>query len=186
MKIIIMHDADARIEVINVADHLIGNDIESFLISHGYSVNNITWFAAPIDYVPVVFHNYDTDRDTGEERHVSRNARLKDFTIHEQAEELNRREQAELIAALRKYGEKVEGGFEVHFKAECPIIAGYLYDEPCDIAILAARVDENGHLYILGEDRQCGAESLEVDPTEIFPGHIDYITSTVQHQYMEL
>ena len=31
MKIIILHDADARIEYLDVADHLIGSDIEEFL-----------------------------------------------------------------------------------------------------------------------------------------------------------
>ena len=41
MKIIILHDADARIEILNVADNLIKEDIEMFLCEHGYSVNNI-------------------------------------------------------------------------------------------------------------------------------------------------
>ena len=49
MKIIILHDADARIEILNVADNLIKEDIEMFLCEHGYSVNNITWMAANID-----------------------------------------------------------------------------------------------------------------------------------------
>ena len=43
MKIIILHDADARIEYLDVADHLLGSDIEEFLTRQGFSVNNITW-----------------------------------------------------------------------------------------------------------------------------------------------
>lgn len=42
MKIIILHDADARIEYLDVADHLLGSDIEEFLTRQGFSVNNIT------------------------------------------------------------------------------------------------------------------------------------------------
>ena len=70
MKIIILHDADARIEILNVADNLIKEDIEMFLCEHGYSVNNITWMAANIDNVPVTFHEYGTIAETGEELHL--------------------------------------------------------------------------------------------------------------------
>ena len=42
MKIIILHDADARIEYLDVADHLLGSDIEEFLTRQGFSLNNIT------------------------------------------------------------------------------------------------------------------------------------------------
>ena len=49
MKIIILHDADARIEYLDVADHLIGSDIEEFLTRQGFSVNNITWLATSAD-----------------------------------------------------------------------------------------------------------------------------------------
>lgn len=37
MKIIILHDADARIEYLDVADHLLGSDIEEFLTRQGFS-----------------------------------------------------------------------------------------------------------------------------------------------------
>ena len=99
MKIIILHDADARIELLDVADHLVGSDIEEFLSEQGFSVNNITWLAAPIDYLPVLFHTFDTDRDTGEFIHAERRSRLKDFSIHGQLQELKHREQEELKEA---------------------------------------------------------------------------------------
>ena len=41
MEIIILHDADARIEYLDVAGHLIGSDIEEFLTRQGFSVNNL-------------------------------------------------------------------------------------------------------------------------------------------------
>ena len=65
MKIIILHDADARIEYLDVADHLIGSDIEEFLTRQGFSVNNITWLVTSADHIPVVYHKYDIDRKTG-------------------------------------------------------------------------------------------------------------------------
>lgn len=66
MKIIILHDADARIEYLDVADHLLGSDIEEFLTRQGFSVNNITWLVTSADHIPVVYHKYDIDCKTGE------------------------------------------------------------------------------------------------------------------------
>ena len=65
MKIIILHDADARIEYLDVADHLLGSDIEEFLTRQGFSVNNITWLVTSADHIPVVYHKYDIDCKTG-------------------------------------------------------------------------------------------------------------------------
>lgn len=153
MKIIVMDSANVRIEVLNVADHLLEDDTELFLAKHGYSLNNISWMAAPIDYVPVQFYEYDTDHEDVEEVHTMRNARLKDFSVYESVQEVKHREQEELVTALHRYGEKVDGGYEWHFEDGCPIVAAYDYDEPCDVVILAARVDKVGHLTILGDEK---------------------------------
>ncbi len=150
MKIIILHDADARIEYLDVADHLLGSDIEEFLTRQGFSVNNITWLVTSADHIPVVYHKYDIDCKTGEATHTKREAELQDLTIHGQLQALQHREQDELKAALRKYGTEVDGGFEVHFEGEQPIVAGYLFDEPRDIVIDAARLDADGNLSLLG------------------------------------
>ena len=56
MKIIVMNSADTRIEVLSVPDNMPEEDIELFLAEHDYSLNNISWMAAPIDFVPVQFH----------------------------------------------------------------------------------------------------------------------------------
>ena len=88
MKIIVMDSANVRIEVLNVADHMLEDEIELFLSEHGYSLNNISWMAAPIDYVPVQFHEYDTDKENGEEVHATRSGRLKDFSIYDSVQEV--------------------------------------------------------------------------------------------------
>ena len=179
MKIIILHDADARIEYLDVADYLIGSDIEEFLTRLGFSVNNITWFATSADHIPVVYHKYDIDRKTGEATHTQRETELKDLTIHGQLQALKHREQDERKAALRKYGTEVDGGFEVHFEGEQPIVAGYLFDEPRDIVIDAARLDADGNLSLLGEDKEVRDGQYDVEASDIFGGQLDYVTSSI-------
>lgn len=143
MKIIVMDSANVRIEVLNVPDHMINEDIEQFLTEHDYSLNNISWMAAPIDFVPVQFHDYSISQTNGDVMHASRHARLKDFTIYDSVQEVKNREQEELATALRLHGEKVDDGYEWHFEGECPIVAAYDYDEPCDVVILAVRMDKD-------------------------------------------
>lgn len=186
MKIIILHDADARIEYLDVADHLIGSDIEEFLTRQGFSVNNITWLVTSADHIPVVYHKYDIDRKTGEATHTQREAELAfddgqnaDLTIHGQLQALQHREQDELKAALRKYGTEVDGGFEVHFEGEQPIVAGYLFDEPRDIVIDAARLDADGNLSLLGEDKEVRDGQYNIEASEIFGGQLSYVTSSI-------
>ena len=179
MKIIVMNSADLRIEVLNVADHLLEEEIELFLSEHGYSLNNISWMAAPINYVPVVFHNYDTDKESGEELHTTRSARLKDFSIYDSVQEVKCREQEELAAALRLHGEKVDEGYEWHFEGECPIIAAYDYDEPCDVVILAVRVNKDGKLTIIGDEKNDRGNEHEIEIDEIFAGHLEFVTSEI-------
>ena len=179
MKIIILHDADARIEYLDVADHLLGSDIEEFLTRQGFSVNNITWLATTADHIPVVYHKYDIDRKNGEVTHTQRESELQDLTIHGQLQALKHREQDELKAALRKYGTEVDGGFEVHFEGEQPIVAGYLFDEPRDIVIDAARLDADGNLSLLGEDKEVRDGQYDIEPSDIFGGQLDYVTSSI-------
>ena len=144
MKIIVMDSANVRIEVLNVADHMLEDEIELFLSEHGYSLNNISWMAAPIDYVPVQFHEYDTDKENGEEVHATRRARLKDFSI-----------------------------------GECPIVAAYDYDEPCDVVILSVRVNKDGALTIIGDEKNDRGNEHEIEADDIFAGHMDFITSEI-------
>ena len=181
MKIIVMNSADLRIEVLNVPDHMLEEDIEVFLAEHDYSLNNISWMAAPIDYVPVQFHEYGICQTNGEELHVVRHARLKDFSIYESVQEIKHREQDELKTALRLHGDKVDDGFEWHFEGECPIVAAYDYDEPCDVVILSVRVDKDGDLTIIGDEKNDRGNTHEIYEDDIVAGHIDFITSEIGH-----
>lgn len=179
MKIIILHDAEARIEILNVADHLLGDGIEIFLSEHGYSVNNITWMTASGDHIPVTFHEYGTEAATGEEIHYRKEYELKDRCIYEEVSYIKATERQRLRDALRKHGERVDDGFELHFEDEEPIVAAYLWDEPCDIVIKAVKVDKDGYLTILGEDKQDRMETHEIDEDDFFAGHLDYVTDKV-------
>ena len=76
MKIIVMNSADLRVEVLNVPEHMLDEGVETFLAEHDYSLNNITWMAAPIDFVPVQFHEYGICHSDGEELHFVRQGKL--------------------------------------------------------------------------------------------------------------
>ena len=181
MKIIVMNSADLRIEVLNVPEHMLEDDTEQFLVEHGYSLNCISWMAAPIDYVPVQFHDYGICQVDSEEIHVCRDARLKDFSIYESVQEVKKREQEELRQVLRLYGEKVDDGYEWHFEGECPIIAAYCWDEPCDVVILAARVDKEGYITLIGDEKNDRGNEHEIDVDEVFAGHLEYVTDAIGH-----
>ena len=179
MKIIVMNSADLRIEVLNVPDHLLEEDIEVFLAEHDYSLNNISWMAASIDYVPVQFHDFGINEEDGEETYAIRHARLKNYSIYDSVQEVKHREQEELAETLRQYGESVDDGYEWHFEGECPIIAAYDYDEPCDVVILAVRVDKDGKLTIIGDEKNDRGNEHEIDVDEIFAGHLEFVTSEI-------
>jgi len=179
MKIIVMDSANVRIEVLNVPDHMIDEDIEQFLAEHDYSLNNISWMAVPIDFVLVQFHNYGICQANGEELHVTHHARLKDFSIYDSVQEVKHREQEELAEALRLHGDKVDDGYEWHFEGECPIVAAYDYDEPCDVVILAVKVDNEGNFTIIGDEKNDRDNEHEIEIDEIFAGHVDFITADI-------
>lgn len=177
MKIIVMNSADTRIEVLSVPDSMPEEDIELFLAEHDYSLNNISWMAAPVDFVPVQFHEFDFENDV--ETHTVRHGRLKDFSIYDSVQEVKHREQEELAEALRQHGEKVDEGYEWHFEGECPIVAAYDYDEPCDVVVLSVRVDKNGTLTIIGDEKNDRGNEHEICANDIFAGHMDFITSEI-------
>ena len=179
MKIIVMDSANVRIEFLNVPDHMLEENIETFLAEHGYSLSSISWMAAPIDFVPVQFHDYGTCHTNGEEIHVVRHARLKDFSIYESVQEIKHREQEELAAALRLHGNKVDDGYEWHFEGECPIVAAYDYDEPCDVVILSVKIDKDGDLTIMGDEKNDRGNTHEIYADDIVAGHMDFITTEV-------
>lgn len=180
MKIIVMDCANARIDVLNVPENMVGEDVELFLVEHDYSLNNISWMAVPADYVPVQFHEFGIDEENGKEVHEQRETKLKNFSIYDSVQEVKHREQEELVSAIRQYGEKVADGYEWHFEGDYPIVAAYDYDEPCDVVILAVRVSNDGRITIIGDEKNDRGNEHEIDADDIFAGHIDFITSEIE------
>ena len=181
MKIIVMDSVNVRIDFLNIPDNMINENIEQFLVEHDYSLNNISWMAAPIDFVPVEFHEYGICHSDGEELHFVRQGKLKDFSIYDSVQEVKHREQEELAEALRQHGEKVDDGYEWHFEGECPIVAAYDYDEPCDVVILAVKVDNDGYFTIIGDEKNDRGNEHEIEIDDIFAGHVSFITSEIGH-----
>lgn len=101
-------------------------------------------------------------------------------TIHDLVEEIKSREKQELIDALYKHGEAMDDGFEVRFcDGEEPIIAGYLGDDPCDIVIKSAKVSYDGEVELRGLQKNDPYDDWEIEPNEIFAGHLSYVTEYV-------
>lgn len=180
MKIVVLNHADVRVEVLDIPNTMLNENVEQFLTEHGYSLSNISWMAAPIDYVPVQFHNFSISEDDGKEVHTTRNARLKDFSVYESVDEIKKREREELIAALQQYGEKVDDGFEYHFKSDYPIIASYDGDEPCDVVIYAAMADKRNRITLIADDNKYRGYKHEIDADEVFAGHLEYVTESIE------
>ena len=179
MKIIVMDSANVRIEFFDVADNMLNDEIEKFLAEHYISLNSVSWMAAPIDYVSVILHDISIDKKTGEEIHSLRPAKLKNFSVYESVQEVKHREQVELTNALRLHGKQVDDGHEWHFEGECPIVAAYNYDEPCDVVILSVRVDKDGYFTIIGDEKNDRGNEHEIEVDDVFAGHLDYIISEI-------
>lgn len=180
MKIIILHDADARIEVLDVDASLLKDDIDGFLAEEGYSLSNITWLATNANEIPVIFHRYRKDLQNMCQVHTKREESLYYMSIHQQTKALQSREQEELRAAIRQHGKRVENGYEVHFKEDVPVVAGYINYDPRDIAITEVKVDDDGHLTLFGEDNEYRiGDPYKIEPYDIFGGQLEYVTSYV-------
>ena len=176
MKIIVLNSGDLRIEVISVPDHLVEDGkIEEFLQSEYYPLNKFSWMAGSIGYVPVTFHEYDLDEKGNE---ISSNGRLTS-SIYDSVQDIKRRERHELRKALLSHGNEVDDGYEYTFGPECPIIAAYNGDEPCDVVILSVRMDRKGILTIIGEEKLDRTYSFELDPDNIFAGQMEFVTSEI-------
>lgn len=101
--------------------------------------------------------------------------------IYNKVQAIKKEEQDILKQTLLNYGKK-EGGQRIYrFSDEnAPIVAGYLFDDPCDIVIKKVAIDEDGsNLEIIGEDKEARGQELVVNPDDIFAGHIDFITDEI-------
>lgn len=101
--------------------------------------------------------------------------------IYDKVRAIKKEEQDALKQALLSCGK--EGGGQRIYKFSydtAPIVAGYLFDDPCDIIIKKVAIDEDGNnLEIIGEDKEARCQELVVNPDDIFAGHIDFITDSI-------
>jgi len=173
MKIVIMNVGDARIDIVDAPDHLIGDeDIEKWLSEKDFYYPGISsWMAVSADYVPVRFITYNEEGETA----VS-HSRIN--TVQEIVYNVKGREKQELIDALQKYGEKEDGGYEYHFHGTMPCIAAYDYDEPADVVVYAVRVKDNW-LSLIVRGKEEYDEEHQIDAGEVFAGHLDFVTSEI-------
>ena len=101
--------------------------------------------------------------------------------IYNKVQAIKKEEQDVLKQTLLNHG-KEEGGQRIYkFSDEnAPIVAGYLFDDPCDIIIKQVAIDEDGNnLEIIGEDKEARGQELVVNPDDIFAGHMDFITDEI-------
>ena len=101
--------------------------------------------------------------------------------IYNKVQAIKKEEQDVLKQTLLNYGKEEEGQRVYRFSDDtAPIVAGYLFDNPCDIIIKQVTIDEDGsNLEIIGEDKEARGQELVVNPDNIFAGHIDFITDEI-------
>lgn len=101
--------------------------------------------------------------------------------IYDKVQAIKKEEQGILKQTLLSYG-KEEGGQRIYrFSYDtAPIVACYLFDDPCDIIIKQVAVDEDGNnLEIIGADKKVREQRLVINPDDIFAGHLDFITDSI-------
>lgn len=101
--------------------------------------------------------------------------------IYNKVQAIKKEEQDVLKQTLLNYGKEEEGQKVYRFSDDtAPIVAGYLFDNPCDIIIKQVAIDEDGsNLEIIGEDKETRGQELVINPDDIFAGHIDFITDEI-------
>ena len=101
--------------------------------------------------------------------------------IYNKVQAIKKEEQDILKQTLLNYGKEEEGQRIYRFSDDtAPIVAGYLFDDPCDIVIKKVAIDEDGsNLEIIGEDKEARDQELVVNPDDIFAGHMDFITDEI-------
>jgi len=180
MKIVVLDRFLAKILYLDVDDAVIENDdVEGWLRRKGYDPKDYPFFRTvdaqrniEVEYTRVV------KNDLGCETHTECKEYLRFGSPYYREKDLKRREHEECIAALKKYGDEEDGGFEKHFEADKPIVAGYLYDEPCDIVVNAVRT-KDGDVYVIGYDKNDPSTEQEISADELFAGQLNEITERI-------
>jgi hypothetical protein len=101
-------------------------------------------------------------------------------TISDCVRDIKKREQAELTEAVRKYGNRTGLGYVYEFASDCPIVAAYSYDEPCDVVVLMVKVTDEGSISFRVDEKINRYNEHEIEADDVFAGQLDYITSNIR------
>lgn len=82
------------------------------------------------------------------------------------------------MKAIKKYGNKVEDGFEIEFDNDKPIIAVYHNYMPIDAIITSVKVDKDDYVTLLGRDIDGWNESI-INTEDVFAGQLEFVTDTI-------
>jgi hypothetical protein len=93
-----------------------------------------------------------------------------------------RLEREEIVKAIKKYGNKVEDGFEIEFDNDKPMIAVYINDMPIDAIISAVKVDEDDYVTLLGRSNDGWDESI-INAEDVFAGQLEFVTDIIYSNY---
>lgn len=180
MKIIILNNDKLRMEFLDVPDNMVGDEVETFLAKHGYSLNSISWMAANTDSMPIVFRTYRTDPEDGSETVSQRETQIGDFSVRECIKELGVRDKAELIETVRKHGQEKDGGYVYDFEKpgkKRPAVCIY-EDAPYEMGINNVSVDKDGTLSLYGfEFNSCEEEYIDLN--DVFVGELQTIIECI-------
>lgn len=178
MKIVLLDYANAKVQYLGIEQGMIDGQVDEWLEKHGYNLNHADWFALPADFISLELHRYAIHKLDGKEVHETCTERLRFGSPYYREKDLKRREHEECITALKERGEEEDGGFEKHFEADKPIVAGYLYDEPCDIVVNAVRAKDDD-VYIIGYDKNDSTTEQVISADELFAGQLNEITERI-------
>jgi len=184
MKIVILDSKNAKVIYLDVEDEIINDDsVYPFLKEHGYGDPDIySWMAVPnAEYVPIEYHRHAIHKGVGKKVHQTCKERLRFGTPYDREKDLKKREQEECLAALKAYSDK-NGGKKVRDfdDDEHLVVAGYLYDEPCDIAVRSIGYNETYESFALvGYDKNDPSTEQEISADELFAGQLNEITERI-------
>lgn len=185
MKILILNPVEVKLEILNVADTLIGEDAEEFLWNNDFDTNNISWMQVPGEDLTTAIHDF-TLGEQGKIMHTKR--QLKPDCVGEMLQELKRYERSLLKQVIRLYGKKTESGYKYEFDvttSNAPSIVAY--DRALQVwhhNVISIEIDNNDNLIINGviADEDADDEVHELDLDDIFVGQLEYIIDCIKNE----
>lgn len=99
-------------------------------------------------------------------------------SVYEMYQDVKRIEVEKLIKAIKSVSPEGKFSFDTAHGEEPTIVAAYVCDEPADVIILSAEITGNDVQFNVTPKEDTCTE-LEVYASDVFYGHIDYITADI-------